>query len=107
MVGYVSAVPLVVYLGSYLGAVGISMLLRQRIWSVPVLAMLLATFISTLLLHGTTMFTLRLMDRPVEFGTSINLITIPGLLMNLIFALPFYLVFRDLAKFLYPETLEM
>lgn len=107
MVGYVSEVPIVVYVLSYLAAVGISLLLRHRIWSVPVLAMLLATFISTLVLHGTTMFALRLMNRPVEFSISVNLITLPGLLLNLLLALPFYLIFKDLAKLLYPETLEM
>ncbi len=107
MVGYATAVPFWVYIFSYLAAVGLSQILRQRIWSVPVLAMFITTFVSTLILHGTTMLALRLANKPVDFAASLNLITFPSMLLNLLLALPFYLIFTDLAKLVYPETLEI
>lgn len=107
LVGYTSAVPFWVFGVGYMAAVGLSLLLRQRIWSVPVLAMFIATFVSTLFLHGITMVALRLMNRPVAFSATLNLVTFPGVLLNLILALPFYLIFTDIAKLVYPETLEI
>lgn len=107
LVGYVSAVPLPVYLAAYLGAVGIALLLRQRVWNVPFLGMLIATFTGTILLQGSTVIALRIADTPLAMNDTLNLIILPGLVLNLILALPFFLIFGDLAKWLYPETLEM
>ena len=107
IVGYVSAVPSGVYLLCYLAATGIAILLRQRIWNVPLLAMFLATFLSTIVLHGVTMLTLRLDDSLISIGESINLITLPSLLLNMILAVPFFTLFNDLANLVYPESLEM
>jgi len=107
LVGYVSAVPLGVYLGAYLAAVGFALLLRQRMWNVPLLAMLIVTFLATLLLHGLTFLSLRLSDTPVTITETINLITLPSLLLNILLAFPFFILFGDLARFLHPESLEM
>jgi hypothetical protein len=107
LVGYVSAVPLLVYLVSYLAAVGFALLLRQRMWNVPLLSMLLATFISTLFMHGLIMLTLRMSDTPLAFAATVNLVTLPSLLLNMILAIPFFVVFGDLANLLQPEALEM
>ena len=107
LVGYVSAVPMMVYLVGYLVAVGIALVLRQRIWNVPLLAMVVATFLSTLVVQGLTLLTLRLTDVPLAIGVSINQIVLPSLLLNMILALPFFIAFGDLANLLYPETLEM
>jgi rod shape-determining protein MreD len=107
LVGYTSALPIAVYLGCYLVAVGLALFLRQRISSVPLLTMLLVTFLSTLILQGITILTLRLMDIPIAIITSVNLIILPSLLLNILLAVPFFLVFRDLASFFYPEALEI
>lgn len=107
MVGFVSNVPYWVFLSGYILVVAIALTLRQRIWNVPILAMLVTTFLGTLILSGLTMLTLRLSDTPVEIGRSINLIVLPSLLMNMILAIPFYILFGDLANLLYPETLEV
>jgi cell shape-determining protein MreD len=106
-VGYVSTVPIGVYLVGYLVSVGIAIFLRQRIWNVPLMAMIIATFLSTLVVQGLTLLTLRLTDTLLTVGTSINQIILPSLLINMILALPFFIVFGDLANLLYPETLEM
>ncbi|MCZ7551148.1 MAG: rod shape-determining protein MreD [Anaerolineae bacterium UTCFX2] len=107
LVGYVSAVPIPVYLFAYLGSVGVALLLRQRIWNVPFLAMLIVTFTGTILLQGSTLIALRIANTPLALEDTINLIALPGLVLNLILALPFFLIFGDLAKWLYPEPLEI
>jgi rod shape-determining protein MreD len=106
LVGYVSALPFGAALAGYLLAVGLAILLKQRIWQVPILAMLVATFFGTLLVNLVVIIALRIMDTPISFWESINLVTLPSVLLNLLFAIPFYALFSDLAKWLYPEPLE-
>ncbi len=107
LVGFVSAVPFFVYIVGYLLAVGFSLLLRQRIWQVPILAMFIATFFGTLAIQLATLLTLRVTGTVLPIGSSINLIILPSILLNLLLALPFFTIFSDLANFLYPEELEM
>jgi hypothetical protein len=107
LVGFVSAVPFFVFIVGYLMAVGFSLLLRQRIWQVPLLAMFIATFFGTLFIQLVTLVTLRVSGTVLPIGASINLIILPSILLNLLLALPFFTIFSDLANFLYPEELEM
>ena len=107
LVGFVSAVPFVVYVVGYLLTVGLALLLRRRIWQVPLLAMFIATFIGTLVIHLATLVALRVSGTVLPLSASINLIILPSILLNLLLALPFFTLFSDLAKFLYPEELEM
>jgi rod shape-determining protein MreD len=107
LVGFVSALPFGVVLVSYLLAVGLAILLKQRIWQVPILAMLVATFFGTLLVNLVVITALRITDTPISFWEAINLVTLPSVLLNLLIAIPFYALFSDLAKWLYPEPLEI
>jgi rod shape-determining protein MreD len=107
LVGFVSAVPFYVYVVGYLLAVGFALLLRQRIWQIPLLAMFIATFFGTLVIHIATLIALRVSGTVLPVGASINLIILPSILLNLLLALPFFTLFSDLANFLYPEELEM
>jgi rod shape-determining protein MreD len=107
LVGFVSALPLGVPLAGYLLAVGLALVLRQRVWQVPLLAMFVATFCGTLMFHLIALVALRLAGTPMPLLETLNLITLPSVLLNLILAIPFYALLGDLAKWLYPEELEM
>jgi hypothetical protein len=107
LVGYVSALPFGAVLVGYLLAVGLAVLLRQRVWQVPILAMLVATLFGTLLVNLVVLAALRIADTPMPFWEAINLVTLPSVLLNLLIAIPFYALFSDLASWLYPEPLEI
>jgi rod shape-determining protein MreD len=107
MVSFVSALPTGVPLLGYLVTVGLTLMLRRRIWHAPVLAMFLAVFGGTLTTHFLNLIALRLVDNPIPWLQALELITLPSLLLNLLLALPAYVIFADLAKWLYPEGLEM
>jgi hypothetical protein len=107
LVGYVSALPFGAILVGYLLAVGLALLLKQRVWQVPILAMLVATLFGTLLVNLVVIAALRIADTPVLFWDAINLVTLPSVLLNLLIAIPFYAMFNDLANWLYPEPLEI
>jgi len=105
LVSYVSAVPLVAPLLGYILAVGVALLLRQRVWQVPILAMFTTTFFGTIIVQLVELAALRLTGAALPFFQSINLVTLPSVMLNLLLALPFYALLGDLANWLYPEEL--
>ncbi|MCU0485338.1 MAG: hypothetical protein MUC85_04435 [Anaerolineales bacterium] len=105
MVGYVSALPFWTYPAAYLAAVGFARLVRRRVWKSPILAMFAAVFTATLIQHAVSL-------AGVSFGGTflpvlqvINQISVPSLLLNMLAAIPVYVLMHDLANWAYPEEL--
>jgi hypothetical protein len=107
LVGLASALPFWASLTVYLLAVAVALALRQRVWQTPILAMFIATFSVTLLAHSVTLIALRLSGVNLPLGQTLNLITLPSLVLNLVIAIPAFYLHADLAKWLYPEQLEI
>ncbi len=107
IVSLYSAMPFGVYIAAYLICAGIARLLKRRIWKAPFLAMLAATFISTLVVLGITLGVRLLTGANVPVITSLNLIILPSLLLNIILAIPIYAIVHDMAGWLYPEELKV
>jgi rod shape-determining protein MreD len=107
MVGYVSALPFGAALLGYFLVVVMGVTLRQRVWQLPILAMLIATFFGTLIVQLVDIVALRVAGVNISFWESINLVTLPSVLLNLLLALPVYAIFNDLAGWVYPEPLEV
>lgn len=107
MMTYVSALPPGVYLTGYLLAVGLTLLLKQRVWQHPTLAMLIATFVAAMITQLLTLIVLRISGAALPFWDAINLVVLPSILLDLVLAVPFYAIFGDLAYYLYPEELEV
>ncbi len=101
-VSLVSATPLYAPLAGYLFACGFARLLRRQVWQTPILAMLLTTFVGTIGYHGITILTLFVSGVTLPFQDSLSLVTLPSTLLNLIFALPVFVLVNDLAHWVYP-----
>ena len=102
MISFVSGVPWPVVIGGYLFVVFLSQALRNRVWQAPILAMLSVTFLGTMLMNVMSLVVLQLLGRPLPLTESIGLIALPSLLLNLVFAIPVYVIIRDLAQWLSP-----
>jgi hypothetical protein len=107
MVGYVSALPLFVPVVGYLLVTAMSRLFLRRVWQSPILAMFLVTFVGSLLSQGIAMVALIFNGTPLPLGDSLNLVVLPGTLVNLLLALPIYAIITDLAQWIYPEEVEI
>lgn len=107
MMTYVSSLPIGVYLVGYLLAVGVALLLKQRVWQLPILAMLIATFSGAMLVQLIALIVLRIGGAALPFWEAINLVALPSVLLDLVLAVPFYAIFGDLAYYFYPEELEV
>jgi rod shape-determining protein MreD len=102
MLGFVSTMPLPVLVMGYFAVVFIAQALQKRVWQAPLLAMFSVTFIGTLFMHLLSFAVLRLLGTPFVFADVIGLITLPSLLLNMLFSIPIYAFMRDLARWVYP-----
>jgi len=105
--GYMSAIPIVVPIAGYLGAIAMARVFQHRIWKTPLLAMFLTTFLATLFYHGLTIGALQFAGTRFSIEQAVNLITLPSILLNLALALPVYGLVKELADWLYPVKIEL
>ncbi len=102
MLGFVSSMPWPVLVIGFLGIVFVAQILQRRVWQAPLLAMFSLTFFGTLFMHILSFVTLRILGTPFLFGDVMGLITLPSLLLNMLFSIPIYAFMRDLARWVYP-----
>ncbi len=107
LVSFISAVPFFTPLFGYLLVVVFARLLRSRIWQVPILAMLTVTVVGTFGLHIMDVAALFVNGQAVPFRESLDYVTMPSVLLNILLALPVYVLMSDLAKWVYPAEAEV
>lgn len=102
LVGFISGVHWSVPLLSYLVVVAFAQLFQRRVWQAPLLAMFSVTFLGTIGMSLLSLVVLRVVGIPLPLSDVFGLITLPGILLNLLLAIPAYAVMRDLARWVYP-----
>jgi rod shape-determining protein MreD len=108
LVALVSAQPVWAPFAGYLIVTAIARLFRRRVWQTPIFSMFLVTFLGSLITQSLTMGVLIFQGTPLPIIDSLNLVILPGTLLNLLLALPVYAVITDLAQSVYPpEEVEI
>jgi hypothetical protein len=102
MLGFVSSMPWFIVVIGYSIVVVIAQTLQRRVWQAPLLAMFSVTFAGTLFVNLLSFIGLRLLGTPFAFSDVIGLITLPSLLLNMLFSIPIYAFMRDLSRWVYP-----
>lgn len=105
LVGLTSAIQPVVSVVIYLLIVGLVQFFKRQVWQAPLLVMLLLTLIGTLLQHAITIATLIVGGAAIPILDSLSLITLPSILLNMLLAVPFYVVMSDMANWVFPEEI--
>ena len=104
LIGFVSGIPWIVPLISYLVVVALANMLQRRVWQAPLLAMFSVTFLGTMVSNLFSLVVLRFLGAPFVIGDALGLLVLPSVLLNMLFAIPVYAVMRDLAKWAYPTS---
>ena len=107
IVAYVSAMDAIIPVANYLIVTFMALLLRQRIWQVPILAMLAVTFVGSLVVNIITVVYLSITGTPLPLLDTLNLIILPSIFLNILLAIPVYALIKDLAEWLYPEEINI
>ncbi|MGE5373486.1 MAG: hypothetical protein ACM3XO_00395 [Bacteroidota bacterium] len=102
LVGFVSALPWYVPVFSYLVVVAVAQTLQRRVWQAPLLAMFSITFLGTVVLNLLSYISLRIGGVMMPVEDVLGLVVLPGVLMNMLLAIPVYAIMRDLSRWVYP-----
>lgn len=102
-----SALPVGIMLLGYLSTIALAELLKRRVWHVPVLALFVTVFLGTMITHTLSILALLLTGTPLPLLQTLNIITLPSLLLNTLLAVPMYAMMGDLAGWLYPQEIEV
>lgn len=103
MVTFVSGMPFYMPIFGYVVTIGLTRLLHRQVWQTPILAMFVATFLSTLIYHGMSLAVLQVAGRGLPLVESLTMVTLPSALLNLMLALPVYIFITDLAHWINPS----
>ncbi len=107
MISLVTATPFYVVMISYLVVILLARVARRRIWQMPLLVMLVLTFLGTLIFHLISIFVFQISGSVLPLKESLTLVTLPSALLNLLLAFPIYTIITDLARWLHPRELEI
>jgi hypothetical protein len=102
LVGFVSGISWIVPFSGYLAVVMLARIFQRRVWQAPLLAMFSITFLGTILISLLSIVALRFSGVQLPLGDVLGLLTLPGVLLNMLIAIPVYAVMRDLARWVYP-----
>jgi rod shape-determining protein MreD len=103
LVGFVSGLPWMVPVLGYIVVVAVAQLFQRRVWQAPLLAMFSITFLGTVILSFFSFGVLRFLDVPLPVDDVLGLLLLPGVLLNMLLAIPAYAVMRDIARWVYPS----
>jgi rod shape-determining protein MreD len=103
MVGFVSGIPWFVPVISYILVIALAQVLQKRVWQAPLLAMFTITFLGTVIMNILSFAVLRISGTSMPVEDVLGLLILPGVLLNMLLAIPVYAVMRDLARWVYPS----
>lgn len=107
MVNIVSGIPFGIFIAAYLTTTAVVVMIKKRLWRAPILAMLATTFLGTLVVHIFSITARWFTGAQIPLIQAFYLITLPSILLNLLLAIPVYIIVCDLANWLYPEEIEV
>ena len=101
---FISSIPFPSAIVSYLLAAFMTRSLVKRLWEMPVFSMLIITVLATFTQHLIYILILQIQGSNVPFLYSLEVITLPSVFINIILALPVYLIVHDAQKMVYREV---
>jgi rod shape-determining protein MreD len=104
LTSFVTRLPWPAVLAGYFAVVYIARALNRRVWQAPMLAMFSVTFLGTLCVHFLSFVVLRILGTTLAPADVLGLITLPSLLLNILFVVPIYTMMRDLSYWVYPAV---
>jgi rod shape-determining protein MreD len=103
MVGFVSGIPIYVPVIAFVLVVAMAQVLQRRVWQAPLLAMFSVTFLGTIIINTLSYIALSVSGVSMPVEDVLGLLILPGVLMNMLLAVPVYAIMRDLARWVYPN----
>ena len=97
-VDYLSGLPFGIFTVSYLLATGLALIIRERIWRFSFLMQLLVVFFGTMFSHALSFLVLLLQGSEISFGTVLQVVTLPSIILNFMISLPIFILTQDVME---------
>lgn len=97
-----SAIPMPIYLIGYISITLIAILARKRLWNIPLMTMVVLSFVGTVLLLMLSFVYLRLTQVDLPLMESLLRIIIPSATLNMLLGIPIFILVKDLVPSIYP-----
>lgn len=104
VITFISSVPVPGVLVAYMLAAILTRVLVNRLWEMPLFSMLIITIIATIAQHLIYIIISQIGGIPISLSQSLSQITLPSVFLNVILALPIYLIVQDTQKYVYQEV---
>lgn len=102
LMSFVSSLPWYVWTVTYLSVAIISRFMNRHFWQNPLIALIFVVFISSIIGMLAQMGVLIFHDSAINISQSIKYVIVPSVFLNLLFAIPVYVVVNDMAQWVYP-----
>jgi hypothetical protein len=102
LVGFISGISWVVPVTGYFADVVLAYKFQQRVLRPPIHAMFSITIVGTILVSFLAVAVLSFSGVDLPLSDVLGLVMLPGVLLNMLLAIPVYAVMRDLARWVYP-----
>jgi rod shape-determining protein MreD len=102
-VSVITAAPFYSVISGYLLAVLLAIFLRSRLWNIPILTMVLVSFIGTLITLLITFVGITITRTSLPFMQSLVSIILPSCALNMFLGIPIFLIIKDLVDWIYPR----
>jgi hypothetical protein len=99
-ISFISAMPAVAVITAYLVVAGITRFVYKGIWQSPILAILLSSFIGTVVKFIIDIIALQFISISIDFPAAIRMTLAPNLILNLFILFPIYSLMGDLSKWI-------
>jgi rod shape-determining protein MreD len=106
MMSFVSAVPWYGYVIGYFMIAIISKILQKRLWNIPVLTMVILSFVGTVIVLVISFVFVSVTQVQLPIRDSLEKVILPSSAINMVLSIPIFIVVRDLVNTVYPTDLE-
>ncbi len=103
LIDFNSGLPFGIFTVSYLLATALAAILRERIWRFTFLMQLLVVLVGTIISQGLSYLVLFLQGANIDFVTTLQVVTMPTIILNFMLSLPIYVLTRDVLDQISPQ----
>ena len=102
-IDFLSGLPFGIFTVSYLLATGLALIIRERIWRFSFLMQLLVVLFGTIFSHVLSFLVLFLQGSELSFETSLQVVTLPSIILNFMLSLPIFILTQDVLEQVNPQ----
>ena len=102
-IDFFSSLPFGIFTVSYLLATGLALIIKERIWRFSFLMQLLVVLFGTMFSHILSFLVLFIQGSDMSFGTALQVVTLPSIILNFMLSLPIFILTQDVLEQVNPQ----